>query len=113
MNWSSTAESGSAELFPDGDNPKTNISFINDKNGTSSLIMIILIVIGVLSGGVLIAGGIILGVLVKKLRESSNDVQNSNVYAPETLYREVPSESLTDLSSICEHATVHIYETVT
>jgi len=73
----------------------------------------ILIVIGVLSGCILIAGCIILVVLVKKLRDSSNVTQNTNVYTPGTSYRQVATELLTDLNSECDYATEHIYETVT
>ena len=67
----------------------------------------------VLSGYILIAGNIILVALVKKLRDSSNYVQNSNVYTPGTSYWQVPTESLRVLNSKCDYGTVHIYETVT
>ena len=60
MNSSSTAESEGAEEVPDSDNWTTNSLLINDRNGSSSLMTTILIVIGVLSGCILIAGGIIL-----------------------------------------------------
>jgi hypothetical protein len=113
MNRSSTAEPESAEEFPDSDNPTTNRLFISDRDGTSSLMTTILIVIGVLSGCIIFAGGIIMAVLVKKLTDSSNALQNSNVYAPGISYRQVPTESLTDLNSECDYAPLHIYETVT
>jgi hypothetical protein len=112
-NRCSTAETDGTAKYPENDNPTTNNVFINDRNGTSSLMSTILIVIGVLSGCVLIAGGIILVVLVKKLRDSSNAFQNSNIYTPGASYPHVPSESLTDLNSECDYATEHIYETVT
>jgi hypothetical protein len=82
-------------------------------NGSPSLMTIILIVIGVLSGCVLIAGGIILVVLVKKLRDSSNNIQNSNVYTPGTSYLQISSQSLTDLCSNKDCAKENIYETMT
>jgi len=74
---------------------------------------VILIVIGVLSGCVLVAGCIILVVLVKKLTDSSNAPQNTNVYTPGTSYRQVATELLNDLNSECDYATAHIYATVT
>ena len=73
----------------------------------------ILIVIGVLSGCILIAGCIILVVLVKKLRDSSNVTQNTDAYTPGTSYWQVATELLTDLYSECGYAIEHIYETVT
>jgi hypothetical protein len=112
-NRSSTAETECSKEFPENDNPTTKSLFINDRNGNSSLMVTILIVIGVLSGCVLIAGGIILVVLVKKLRDSSNAPQNSNIYTPGASYQQIPSESLIDLNSECDYATQHIYETVT
>jgi len=102
-----------------GNIPDTNSTTANNatadyrQNGSPSLMTTILIVIGVLSGCVLIAGGIILVVLVKKLRDSSNSIQNSNVYNPETSYLQVPSESLRDLSSNKDCAKENIYETLT
>ena len=60
MNRSSTAESEGAEEAPDSDNWTTNSLLINDRNRSSSLMTTILIVIGVLSGCVPIAAGIIL-----------------------------------------------------
>jgi len=113
MNWSSTLEPENPDEFPDSDNTTENILFLSDRNGTSSLMTAILIVIGVLSGCVLVAGCIILMVLVKKLRDSSNVTQDTNVYTPGTSYRQVPTDSLTDLNSKCDYATEHIYETVT
>jgi hypothetical protein len=113
ISQSSTTESEGTEEFTESDKPTTNISFINERNGNSSLMTTILIVIGVLSGCVLIAGVIILVVLVKKLRDSSNSPQNSNLYTPGLSYLQVPTESLTGLNSECDHATEHIYETVT
>jgi hypothetical protein len=107
-----------ADLCPD------NILDIKSRRGTGNNVtadyrqggspsLITLIVIGVLSGCILIAGGIVLVVLVKKVRDSSNDVQNSNVYNPGTSYLQVSSESLTDLSSNRDYAREHIYETLT
>jgi Leucine-rich repeat (LRR) protein len=113
MNWSSTAEPENAEEFPDSDNTTKNSLFLNERNETSSLMTAILIVIGVLSGCVLVAGCIILVVLVKKLRDSSNALQDTNVYTPVILDRQVPTESLNELNSECDYATEHIYETVT
>jgi hypothetical protein len=72
----------------------------------------ILTVIGVLSACTLIAGGIVLVVLVRRLRFGSNAPQNNNVYAPGASYQLVPSRWLTELSSECDYATDHIYETV-
>jgi len=74
---------------------------------------IILIVTGVLSGCILIAGGIILVVLVKKLRDNSNAPQNSKIYTPGTSNRQDSTESLSDLSSSRYCANEHVYETVT
>jgi len=82
MNHSSTAEPESAEEFTKSDNPRTNSLFISEKKGTSSLMTTIVIVTGVLSACILIAGSIILVVLVKKLRDSPNAAQNSTVYDP-------------------------------
>jgi Leucine-rich repeat (LRR) protein len=113
ISQSSTTEPERTEEFTESDKPTTNILFIDDRNGTSSLMPIILTVIGVLSGCILIAGGIILVVLVKKLRDSSNAPQNNDIYTPGTSYRQVPTESLKDLNSECDYATEHIYETVT
>jgi hypothetical protein len=110
MNHSSTAKPEVTNEFSDSDNPTI---FINDRNGTSSLMTTILIVIGVLSGCILVAGCIILAVILKKPRDSSNVPQNSTVYTPGTSHTQVPTESLTDLNSKCDNATEHIYETVT
>jgi hypothetical protein len=75
MNRRSTAEPEDAEEFPDSDNPTTNSLLIDDRNGTSSLMTAILIVISVLSGCILVSGGIILAVIVMKLTDSSNALQ--------------------------------------
>jgi hypothetical protein len=90
-----------------------NVTADYRQGGSASLMTTILIVTGVLSACILIAGGIILVVLVKKLRESPNAPQNSNVYDPGTSYLQVPTESVTDLNSECDYATERIYETVT
>ena len=113
MNRSSTAEPEIAEEFPDSNKPTTNSLFINERNENSFLMTTILIVTGVLSGCIIIAGCIILVVLVKKLRGSSNVTQNTNVYTPGASYRQVPTETLTDLISEFDYATEHINETVT
>jgi len=47
-------------------------------------------------------------VLVKKLRDSSNALQNTNVYTPGTSYGQVATELLNDLKSECDYATEHI-----
>jgi hypothetical protein len=83
------------------------------QNGSPTLMTTILIVIGVLSGCVLIAGGIVLVVLVKKLRNGTNNIQNSNVYTPGTSYLQVPPQSLTDLCSNRDCAKENVYETMT
>jgi hypothetical protein len=83
------------------------------QSGSPYLMTTILIVVGVLSGCILIAGAIVLVVLVKKLRDSSNAPQNSNVYAPGSSYLRVPTEPLKDLSFKRDCAKEHIYETVT
>jgi len=113
MNRSSTAKPEIAEEFPDSDNTTMNSLFINGRNGNSTLMKAILIVIGVLSGCILVAGCIIFVVLVKKMRDTSNAPQNTNVYTPGTSYRQVATESLNDLNSECDYTTEHIYETVT
>ena len=102
------------------DIPDTNSKTVTGKKvtadygqgGSPSLMTTIFIVIGVLSGCVLIAGGIILVVLIKKLRDSSNDVQNSNVYAPGTSYLQIPTELLKDLNSNTDCAKENVYETL-
>jgi hypothetical protein len=104
-----------------GNIPHTNSTTVTANNATAddrqggspSLMTTILIVIGVLSSCVLIAGAIILVVFIKKLRDSSNDVQNSNVCTPGTSYCQVPSQSLTDLSSNRACAKENVYETLT
>jgi hypothetical protein len=128
----SATESKVAEDFPESDNQTTKalrIShsllesdiqtnkalLINDTNGSPSQ-MTMITVIGVLSGCTLIAGGIILVVLVKRLRDSSgtpSTPQNNDVYAPGSSYEQVPTRSLTELDSKSDCATEHIYETVT
>jgi hypothetical protein len=113
MYRSSTAEPESPYEFSNSDNPTTNTLFINDRNGNSFLMTTILIVIGVASGCILVAGCIILAIILKKPRDSSNAPQNSNVYTPGTSYRQVPTESLKGLNSESDYATEHIYETVT
>jgi hypothetical protein len=85
MNPSSTAETESAEESPYSDHATTNTLFISERNGTS-LMTAILIVTGVLSGCILVAGGIILVALVKKLRDSSNAPPHTNVYTPGASY---------------------------
>jgi hypothetical protein len=110
---SSTAEPEIADEFPESDDTTTSTLFINERNGTSSLMTTILIVIGVLSGCVLVAGGIILAVVLKELRDSSNAPQNTNVYTPGVSDRQGPFESLIELNSKCDYAKQHHYETVT
>ena len=90
-----------------------NVTVDDTQGNGTSLMTTILIVIGVLSGCILIAGCIILVVFVKKLRDNSNAPQNSNVYTPGTSYLQVPSESLTDLSSNKDHDKENVYETIT
>jgi hypothetical protein len=81
-------------------------------SGSPSLMTTILIVVGILSSCVLIAGGIVLVVLVKKLRDSANAPQNNNIRAPGTSYLKVPTESLKHMNPKSDHATENIYETV-
>jgi hypothetical protein len=100
MNLSSNVESEGAEVISDSD------------NGNSSLMTTILIVIGVFSVCVLIAGGIILVLLLKKLRGSSNAPQNSNVYTQWTTYVQDPTVSPTYLITNMDCAQENIYETV-
>jgi hypothetical protein len=100
-------------LCPDNIPDTNSVTADYGQGGTSSLMTIILIVTGVLSGCVLIAGGIILVVLVKRLRDRSNDVQNGNVYTPGTSYLPVATESLTDMSSNNEGGKENVYETIT
>jgi Leucine-rich repeat (LRR) protein len=106
MNWSSTAELESAGGFTKIAKRTTNSLIIND-------VTTILIVIGVLSGCILITGCIILVAIVKKLRDNSNAPQNSNVYTTGTSNLEDPTESLSDLNSNRYCANEHVYETVT
>ena len=104
-----------------GDIPDTSSITVTGNNdtddyrqgGSSSLMMAILIVIGVLSGCILVAGCIILVVLVKKLKDSSNVTQDTNVYTPGVSYRQVPTEPRTNLSSNRDCGKEHIYETIT
>jgi hypothetical protein len=104
-----------------GDIPDTNSTTVIGKNdtadyrqgGSPSLMTAILIVIGVVSGCILIAGCIVLVVLVKKLRDSSNVTQNTNVYTPGVSYRQVPTEPLRDLSSNRDCGKENVYETIT
>jgi hypothetical protein len=115
LNRNSATESKVAADFPERDIQENKALFINDTNGSPFQITMIT-VIGVLSGFTLIAGGIILVVLVKRLRDSSGTPttpQNNDVYAPGSSYEQVPTRSLTELNSKSDCATEHIYETVT
>ena len=100
MNLSSNVESEGAEVISDSD------------NGNSSLMTTILIVIGVFSVCILIAGGIILVVFIKKPRESWNAPQNTNVYTQWTTYVQDPTVSPTYLITNMDCAQENIYETV-
>jgi Leucine-rich repeat (LRR) protein len=96
----------------DTDNSNLNTLSVNDRKG-SSYMKTILIVIGVVAGCILVAGAIVLVVLVKKLRDSSDVPQNDNVYGPGSSYEKAPTRPLMELdsTSVCE--TESIYETVT
>jgi Leucine-rich repeat (LRR) protein len=124
VNRSSAREVKDAEDFRESENQKTNISRIshsfsdsynqttqtllsNDSNGSFSQMTTISTVTGVLSGCILIAGGMVLVVLVKTLRDGSNAPQYSKVYAPGSSYQQVRNTSFTE-----DYATDHIYETV-
>jgi len=90
-----------------------NVTADYTQDGSPSPVKNTLIVIGVLSGCILIAGCIILVATVKKLRDNSNAPQNSNVYTTGTSYSLVPSKSPTDLSSNRNNDKENIYETLT
>jgi hypothetical protein len=113
MNRRSTAEPESTGEFRESDHPTTKTIFINEKNGTSSLMTTILIAVGLVSGCILVAGVIILVVVLKKPGDSSNAPEYINVYTGGAAYRQISKESLTDLNSKSGYATEHTYETVT